>query len=112
MEGEMTEITLSDLLAQETKGNSHAFYAQLRGTSPMIFVEGLDTWLLTTYEDALWLFKDPRFTKDRRKLPERAEQQDESWGTFVMRNLLMVDPPDHSRLRSLVSKACTPIEAT
>lgn len=104
----MTEITLSDLLAQETKGNPHAFYAQLRGTSPIIYVEGLDAWLLTTYEDALWLLKDPRFTKDRHKLPELAEQQDESWGTFVMRNLLMVDPPDHSRLRSLVSKAFTP----
>ncbi|MGH2506958.1 MAG: cytochrome P450 [Ktedonobacteraceae bacterium] len=63
---------------------------------------------MTTYEDALWLFKDPRFTKDRNKLPELEEQRDESWGTFTMRNLLMVDPPDHSRLRSLVSKAFTP----
>jgi cytochrome P450 PksS len=62
---------------------------------------------LTTYEDALWLFKDPRFTKDRRKLPELEEKRDESWGTFVMRNLLMVDPPDHTRLRRQVSKTFT-----
>lgn len=104
----MTKLTLSDLLAQETKNNPHAFYAQLRSNEPMVYVEGLDAWLLTTYEDALWLFKDPRFTKDRRKFPEWAEQWDESWGTFVMRNLLMVDPPDHTRLRRLVSKAFTP----
>lgn len=104
----MTEMTLSDLLAQETKSNPHAFYAQWRVTEPIIYVEGLDAWLLTTYEDALWLLKDPRFTKDRRKLPELEEQRDESWGTFVMRNLLMVDPPDHTRLRRLVSKAFTP----
>lgn len=104
----MTEMTLSDLLAQETKSNPHAFYSQLRSTEPIIYVEGLDAWLLTTYEDALWLFKDPRFTKDRRKFPELEAQQDESWGTFAMRNLLMVDPPDHTRLRRLVSKAFTP----
>lgn len=104
----MTTITLNDLLAQETKYNPHAFYAHLRSTEPMVYVEELDAWLLTTYEDALWLFKDPRFTKDRNKLPELEEQRDESWGTFTMRNLLMVDPPDHSRLRSLVSKAFTP----
>lgn len=104
----MTEITTSDLLAQETKSNPHVFYAQLRLTEPIVYVEGLDTWLLTTYEDALWLLKDPRFTKDRRKLTELEGKQDESWGSFVMRNLLMVDPPDHTRLRSLVSKAFTP----
>lgn len=104
----MTTITLSDLLAQETKYNPHAFYAHLRSTEPIVYVEELDTWLLTTYEDALWLLKDPRFTKDHRKLPELAERRDESWGTFTMRNLLMVDPPDHTRLRRLVSKAFTP----
>jgi hypothetical protein len=53
----MTRITLSDLLAQETKNSPHAFYAQVRSTEPMVYVEGLDSWLLTTYEDALWLLK-------------------------------------------------------
>lgn len=46
----MTEITMSDLLAQETKRTPHIFYAQLRSTEPMIYVEGLNAWLLTTYE--------------------------------------------------------------
>lgn len=104
----MAKITMNDLLARDIKSDPYTFYAHLRATDPLTYVEGLDTWLLTTYEDALWLFKDPRFTKDRRKLPEFEEKQDESWGTFVMRNLLMVDPPDHTRLRRLVSKAFTP----
>ncbi|GHO78262.1 hypothetical protein KSD_60330 [Ktedonobacter sp. SOSP1-85] len=51
---------------------------------------------------------DLRFTKDRRKLAESEEQRDETWGTFDLRTLLMVDPPDHTRLRHLVSKAFTP----
>ncbi|MGH2478350.1 MAG: cytochrome P450 family protein [Ktedonobacteraceae bacterium] len=105
----MTEMTMSDLLAQEHKSNPHAFYAQLRSTEPIIYVEGLDAWLLTTYEDALWLLKDPRFTKDRRKItPPEDEQKDSQGMAFAMRNMLMADPPDHTRLRSLVSKTFTP----
>ncbi|GHO63694.1 polyketide biosynthesis cytochrome P450 PksS [Ktedonobacter sp. SOSP1-52] len=104
----MTEMTINDLLTQEVKSTPHAFYARLRSTEPIIYIEGLDAWLLTTYEDALWLLKDPRFTKDRRKLAELEEHRDETWGTFDLRTLLMVDPPDHTRLRHLVSKAFSP----
>lgn len=104
----MAELTMSDLLTHEAKSTPHVFYARLRSTEPLIYIEGLDAWLLTTYEDALWLFKDSRFTKDRRKLSPSEEQRDETWGTFDLRTLLMVDPPDHTRLRRLVSKAFTP----
>lgn len=108
-EDNVTKITLSDLLAQETKSKPHAFYAQLRSTEPIVYVEGLDAWLFTTYEDALWLLKDPRFTKDRRKLARSEEgHQDRQGMAFTMRNMLMTDPPDHTRLRRLVSKAFTP----
>ncbi len=105
----MTELTINDFVAQETKRDPHTFYAQLRSTEPLSYVEGLNAWVLTTHEDALWLLKDPRFTKDSRKLsnkedmPERMQEM-----TAQMRNMLMVDPPDHTRLRSLVSKAFTP----
>jgi cytochrome P450 len=96
----MESITINDLLAQETKRNPHAFYAHQRATEPLFYVPGLDAWVLTTYEDALWLLKDPRFTKDHRKIAQAEETS--------LRMLLMVDPPDHTRLRSLVSKAFTP----
>ncbi|QBD82870.1 cytochrome P450 [Ktedonosporobacter rubrisoli] len=104
----MTEMTINDLLSQEAKSTPHAFYAELRSTEPLIYIKELDAWVVTTYEDALWLFKDPRFTKDRRKFAEAEERRDETWGTFELRTLLMVDPPDHTRLRHLVSKAFTP----
>lgn len=105
----MTKLTMEDILSQETKRNPHAFYAQLRPTEPLLYVEGMNAWLLTTYEDALWLLKDPRFTKDNRKVV-RPEDVPEPMQEIAeqMRNMLMVDPPDHTRLRSLVSKAFTP----
>lgn len=74
----MTRMTINDLLTREAKSIPHAFYAALRSTDPLISIEGLDAWVLTTYEDALWLFKDPRFTKDRRKLAGSGAQRDET----------------------------------
>jgi cytochrome P450 len=106
----MAEITMNDMLAQETKRHPHTFYTPLRESERLFYVEGFESWVLTTYEDALWLLKDPRFTKDSRKLyisgddkhPMHTEMADR------MRNMLMTDPPDHTRLRGLVSKAFTP----
>jgi cytochrome P450 len=99
----MSEITMNDLLSQETKRDPHSFYAHLRSTEPLFYIEGMDTWMVTNYEDALFVLKDPRFTKDNRKIQPVDPQAD-----FSLRMMLMVDPPDHTRLRSLVSKAFTP----
>jgi cytochrome P450 PksS len=100
----MSEITMNDLLSQETKSDPHTFYAHLRSTEPIFYVEGLNTWMVTNYEDALFVLRDPRFTKDNRKIAQPGERQDD----MNIRMMLMVDPPDHTRLRSLVSKAFTP----
>jgi cytochrome P450 PksS len=102
----MTDVTMNDLLSQETKRDPHTFFAHLRSTEPIFYVEEMNTWVLTTYEDALLLLKDPRFTKDNRKIAQSDNPAQEIDGG--LRTLLQVDPPDHTRLRSLVSKAFTP----
>lgn len=107
----MAEFTMNDILSQETKRDPQSFYGPLRSSSePLAYVEGLNAWLLTTYEDTLWLLKDPRFTKDIRKVSQMNREMDPRMESMTsqMRNMLMVDPPDHTRLRSLVSKAFTP----
>ena len=109
------KITVSDLLTQETKSNPSAFYAHLRAQEPLTYVDDFlgmgKTWIITNYDDAIALLKDPRFTKDKRKvLSPGDEQASNSENPFLalMASMINVDPPDHTRLRGLVSKAFTP----
>jgi cytochrome P450 len=116
----MGQITFADLLAQETKRDPVAFYARLREQGPLIplsspFALG-ESWIVTTYDDAIAILKDPRFIKDTQKVSPPSEGQDAAEeGASVLqrfltwrRDMLTVDPPDHTRLRGLVSKAFTP----
>jgi cytochrome P450 len=111
----MTQLTLSDLLAQETGRNLAAFFAHLREQGPLVHVADFggmgSVWIATNYDDAIALLKDPRLTKDARKVlpPENGQSSDQgSPFLLLIRNMLTVDPPDHTRLRGLVSKAFTP----
>jgi cytochrome P450 len=59
-------------------------------------------WLFTRYDDVLAIFKEARIGKDVRRVLPDAQQ-----GPFDV-HLLNVDPPGHTRLRSLVNIAFTP----
>ncbi|WP_033101317.1 MULTISPECIES: cytochrome P450 [Thermoactinomyces] len=103
-----------DLFAPDYKKHSYAFYTELREKAPVYKVKmpnGLDAWLITRYEDALSALKDSRFIKrGRTALGEERFKKlivlEES--EYLMETMLAMDPPDHTRLRSLVSKAFTP----
>jgi cytochrome P450 len=71
-------------------------------------------WYLFRYQDVVDLLRDRRF---RRKWPENGprhrnvpDEQRPFWDVFD-RLLLSTDPPDHRRLRTLVSHAFTPQKA-
>jgi cytochrome P450 len=97
------------------KANPYPTYAELRSTAPIHRIslpDGRGVWLVTRYEDVLAIFKDERFVKDWRKVltPEQLAQipQIPPLMEPLSKNMLETDPPDHERLRALVSKAFTP----
>jgi cytochrome P450 PksS len=97
------------------KANPFPFYARLRAEAPVYRVPlpfGLSAWLVTRYDDVALVLKDERFAKDRLNAMTPAQLTRLPWIPKVLepitRTMLDRDPPDHTRLRGLVSKAFTP----
>ena len=87
----------------------YPFYRKLREHAP-VFKAEQGFWLLTRYEDVAFSLRDKRFGKDFAGSIRRRYGQDRM-GEPTIANLshtmLVLDPPDHTRLRSLVTKAFT-----
>jgi cytochrome P450 PksS len=104
-----------NLASPEFKANPYPFYARLRAEAPVhrVTLPTRETaWLITRYDDVAVVLKDERFVKDvaNAMTPQQVAQQPWFRKAFkaLQRNLLDVDPPDHTRLRALVHKAFTP----
>ncbi|MEU2392876.1 cytochrome P450 [Streptomyces sp. NPDC007369] len=87
-------------------------YRQLREEGPVrraVIAGGLDAWLVTRYEDGLAALSDLRLSSDVRDAsdPRLLQQLPETERDSMLSNMLRSDPPDHTRLRRLVSKAFT-----
>jgi len=84
----------------------YPYYRLMRERDPVHWNGDIRTWFLTRHADVSRLLVDDRFSADRTRSeryvpppPERARGA---------RSMLVVDPPDHTRLRNLVNKAFTP----
>ncbi|MFI7355981.1 cytochrome P450 [Streptomyces avidinii] len=87
-------------------------YRQLREDGPVrrvVVAGGLDAWLVTRYEDGLAALSDARLSSDVRDASDARilRQLPETERESMLSNMLRSDPPDHTRLRRLVSKAFT-----
>src|SRR5438094_3346620 len=111
----MTQIEDVDIASPAFKANPYPFYARLRAEAPVYRVTLPDkrpAWLVARYDDVVTLLKDDRFVKEKGKVlsPEQSARQPWIPSMFkpLERNMLDLDPPDHTRLRGLVHKAFTP----
>jgi cytochrome P450 len=88
------------------------FYKALRGQGPVrrvVALRGLEAWLITRYDDGIAALSDPRFSSDLRDATDTRlmDQLPTTERESFMRSMIRVGPPDHTRLRRLVSKAFT-----
>jgi pimeloyl-[acyl-carrier protein] synthase len=93
--------------------NPYEMYRALRENDPIHRSEMMESWVLTRYDDIDKVLMDNRFSSDRAKANTRFSQmmreQQEQYGPMsTAQTMLTSDPPDHTRLRKLVSKAFTP----
>ena len=91
----------------------YPMYRALREHAPISWTALMEACVLTRYDDVDFALTDPRFSADRRQARNRfaqmIKQQEEQLGPFSrVQTMLSADPPEHTRLRRLVSKAFTP----
>jgi cytochrome P450 len=94
----------------------YALYARLRTESPVARARtpvGLPVWVVTRFDDARRALNDPRLAKDAggfARVLDRHPVPPDRRTVFAQelgRHMLSSDPPDHTRLRKLVSRAFT-----
>jgi pimeloyl-[acyl-carrier protein] synthase len=100
-----SEVVFNPLLP-EFHANPYPFYRRLREADP-VHHSALGIWVLTRYDDAVMILRDPRF--GREGMADLLEAR-LGYDTDVShtRDMLFRDPPDHTRLRGLVNRAFTP----
>jgi pimeloyl-[acyl-carrier protein] synthase len=97
--------------------NPYPLYRKLRERSPVRRDPLAPVWVVTRYADTMTMVRDPRFKKDpfaAERLPPVAREQlavsDASAGraSAEMVSMLFLDPPEHTRVRGIFTKAFTP----
>jgi cytochrome P450 len=82
-------------------------YAALRQQAPVFFWPNWSIWFVSTHAGCSTLLRDARLGRGGRDEPEAPESHFDL--NHMMSNwMLLIDPPDHTRLRGLVHKAFTP----
>ncbi len=87
-----------DPTSAEVRSDPYATYRRLRSTDPVHRMRLVNAWALTRYRDVEAVLRDHR----------RFGNADRIFVETVPLSLLDIDPPAHTRLRLLVSKAFTP----
>jgi cytochrome P450 len=89
-----------DLLSPRSRANPYPLWHALRERSPFMTADG-GSLVLGRYEDCRRVLRDPSMSsrQEYTVAPDRPRLQP---------SFLVLDPPDHTRLRRLVAKAFTP----
>jgi cytochrome P450 len=105
-----------ELISPEFLADPYPLLRQLRENDPIHWSDSIGGWVLTKYDDIVTTFKatdqysnEGRLARVVEYLPAEARGQLSSFEEhYRTRGLLHSDPPVHTRLRKLVTKAFTP----
>jgi cytochrome P450 len=95
--------------------NPYPALAAMREYAPVLYNEASDQWLVTRFEGVHTLLRDRRLGRTYTHVATHEElgrmPPDPRWSDFQASedvSLLNLEPPDHTRIRSLLAKVFTP----
>lgn len=108
-------LTEPDLASKNFYRNPYPIYDYLRSHDPVHWSPQWGGWLLTRYKDVSAVLRDVehfsnvgRMSKFLNQLPEGVREDLRPFEDHFKQGLINSDPPDHTRIRGLLSKAFTP----
>jgi cytochrome P450 len=104
------DLSLYYLLDPEVLANPYPLYHQLRSEDPVHWDPFLHAWVVTRYDDVVHVLH--HFSAERTPTPDQLSALNLSAlnpiAAVMVRQMLFLDPPAHTRLRALASAAFTP----
>ena len=99
-----------DAWGEYDRDDPFPLFAQVRAAGPVHearLADGHAAWLVVGHDEARAALADPRLSKDMHAAQARSEEvvADGLPGPALARHMLVVDPPDHTRLRRLAAPA-------
>jgi cytochrome P450 len=103
-------LSLYHLLKPEVFANPYPLYDRLRTEDPVHWDPYLHAWVVTRYKDVVTVLHD--YSAERQPSPEQLDSIGLSSlapiAKVLIKQMLFLDPPAHTRIRSLASEAFTP----
>lgn len=98
---------------EERLPNPYPLFDRMRLEEPVHWSERMKVWLLTRYDDISVALRDPRLSSNRQTmyeqaLPEAMREQVRPLFEHLKNWIIVLDPPEHTRLRRLINLAFTP----
>lgn len=94
----------------------YPFFRRARREQPVFFSPVFHMWFVTRYEDVMAVLMDPQTYSSRDTIPTHPEMAPEVREALAgyrnPKHLINADPPDHTRMRSLMNHAFTPRRVT
>src|ERR1041385_242910 len=101
--------SLYHLIDPEVLANPYPLYHRLRQERPVHWDPFLHSWVVTRYEDVVHVLH--HFSADRTPTPQQLTQKGlaalNPIAQVMVRQMLFMDKPDHTRLRGLAQAAFT-----
>ena len=107
---EENELSLFQLLKPAVLADPHPLYRRIRDYEPVHWDPFLHSWVVTTYAESVLVLT--KLKAGRTPTPERMELMGLGvlgpYAEMMLKQILFMDPPDHTRVRTMCTAAFTP----